>query len=69
MRHIQNSNVAQSTPPTDASVVSANSILAMAAGRYPKRTRTHIDYSELEREESESNFEDDADECAPPSKV
>lgn len=69
MDPIRNNIVAQTTTPVDSSVVLAKSRLTMAAGRYPKRTRTHIDYSELEREESEVNFEDELDERPPPSKV
>lgn len=69
MRYIQNTMVPQLTPPIDASVVPANPVLTTAAGRYPKRARTHIDYSELEREESDCSFEDDSDELPPPSKV
>lgn len=40
----------------------------MAAGRYPKRTRSQIKYCELDPEESEGESEDDGDECPPPSK-
>lgn len=59
----------QSKPLDEAGIASANISHTMAAGRYPKRTRTQVKYCEIDPEESESESEDDAEDCPPPSKV
>lgn len=69
MDHIENTIIAQSTPPVDPIVLLAKPPFTMAAGRYPKRARTQIDYAELDKEASEGECEEYGDEFPPPSKV
>lgn len=69
MNQMQGTQLSQTshTPESDGSLAPASAMLPN--GRYPKRERAEVKYCEVDIGESESESEDDADECPPPTKV